>query len=88
MNVIVFSTKKCPNCEVLKKWLKSHKMKFREKDMENPEIMSELIMKDVYSLSTPVLQINDKFLLPTDMFKENKIDEKFLEESFGVKNEN
>lgn len=88
MDVIVFSTKRCPNCKVLKKWLKSHKMRFKEKDMSEPEVMSELIMKEVYSLSTPVLQINDKFLLPNDMFKENKLDEKLLEENFGVKNEN
>lgn len=63
-------------------------MRFKEKDMSEPEVMSELIMKEVYSLSTPVLQINDKFLLPNDMFKENKLDEKLLEENFGVKNEN
>jgi glutaredoxin len=87
MDVIVFSTKKCPNCETLKKWLKSHKMRFKEKDMSEPEIMSELIMKEVYSLSTPVLQVNDKFLLPNDMFKENKLDEKLLEDNLGVKNE-
>jgi len=88
MDLIVFSTKKCPNCEILKKWLKNHKMRFKEKDMESPEVMSELIMKDVYSLSTPVLQVNDKYLLPNDMFKENKLDEKLLEDNLGVKNEN
>ena len=88
MDLIIFSTKSCPNCEVLKKWLKNHKMRFKEKSMENPEVMSELIMRDVYSLSTPVLQINDKFLLPNNMFKENKLDELLLEENLGVKNEN
>jgi len=88
MDLIIFSTKRCPNCEVLKKWLKNHKMRFKQKDMSEPEVMSELIMREVYSLSTPVLQINDKFLLPNNMFKENKLDELLLEENLGVKNEN
>jgi glutaredoxin len=83
--IVVFSTKKCPNCIVLKNWLKEHKLRFKEKNMEEPDVMSELIMKEVYSLSTPVLQIDEKFFLPNDMFKENKLDEKLLLESFGAK---
>jgi len=85
MRIIVFSTKKCPNCITIKKWLKEHKIKFKEKNMENPEIMSELIMKEVYSLSTPILQIGDKFLLPNEIFKEDGFNENVLLESFGVK---
>ena len=85
MIVTVFSTKKCPNCVTLKKWLKTHKIRFKEKNMEEPKIMSELIMRDVYSLSTPVLQVNDKFFLPNEMFRENKLNEGVLLKSFGVK---
>ena len=83
--ITVFSTKKCPNCVTLKKWLNGNKIKFKEKDMTEPEVMSELIMSDVYSLSAPVLQIGEKFLLPNEMFKENRLEEKLLIETLGVK---
>lgn len=83
--VNVFTTKKCPNCVILKKWLKKHKIKFNEKNMEDPKIMTDLFMMDIYSLSTPVLQVDSNFFLPNEMFKENRLNEDLLLESFGVK---
>jgi glutaredoxin len=73
MKVIVYTTKNCPRCEILKNWLKNKKVKFQEKNLEDSDVMSELILKDVYSFSSPILQIDSKFLTSDELFEGNKL---------------
>ncbi|NYT01026.1 MAG: glutaredoxin family protein [Methanocellales archaeon] len=69
--VKVYTTEKCPRCNQLKGLLKSHEIAYEEVDMANPEALTELRMKDVFTISAPVLQIGDTFLTSKDLFDEN-----------------
>lgn len=59
--VIVYSTKTCVNCPILKELLRSNDISFKEIDMANPEILTDLSMKGVFARMAPILQIDDKF---------------------------
>lgn len=73
--VIVFTTETCPKCNQLKKYLSSHKIPFEEAEMSTPEALTELRFNGVFSLTAPVLQINDIFLTTAQIFDENSIRE-------------
>ena len=57
MKVIVYSTKACPKCKALKRYLKRTGIKFVEKDLEDTEVMTNLVMKNIHILSAPAIQI-------------------------------
>lgn len=59
--IAVYSTKTCTNCPILKELLRSNNIPFKDIDMANPEILTELSMKGVFSRMVPILQIDDKF---------------------------
>ena len=69
--VKVYTTEKCPRCKQLKSLLKSHEIVYEEADMATPEALTELRMRDVFTISAPVLQIGDSFLTSKDLFDEN-----------------
>lgn len=61
VDVIVYSTKTCVNCPILKELLNSNDILFKEIDMANPEILTDLSMKGIFARMAPILQIDDKF---------------------------
>ena len=71
--VKVYTTKTCPRCEQLKRLLKSHEISYEEVDMTAPEALTELRMSGIFTISAPVLQIDDSFLTSNDLFDENGV---------------
>ena len=69
--VKVYTTEKCPRCKQLKGLLKSQGIAYKEADMTTPEALTELRMKGIFTISAPVLQIDDSFLTSKDLFDEN-----------------
>lgn len=69
----LFSTKNCPKCEQVKSDLKNKRIEFSEVDMSTPESLTELSVNGVFTLSAPVLQIDEKFYTSRDLFKENTL---------------
>ena len=69
--VKVYTTERCPRCKQLKGLLKSHEIAYEEVDMATPEALTELRMRDVFTISAPVLQIDDSVLTSKDLFDEN-----------------
>ncbi|MBN2109888.1 MAG: glutaredoxin family protein [Methanosarcinaceae archaeon] len=67
--VIIYTTKTCPKCEQLKRLLESKGIIFKTADMSTPEALTELKFNGVFTMSAPVLQINDEFLTHKDLFK-------------------
>ncbi|WP_292463270.1 glutaredoxin family protein [Methanolobus sp.] len=67
--VIIYTTKTCPKCEQLKKVLESKGIPFKTSDMSTPEALTELKFNGVFTMTAPVLQINDEFLTHKDLFK-------------------
>ncbi len=73
-NVRVYSTATCPNCERLKHALKEERIEYENVDMMTADAMTELRMNGVFTLSAPVLQINeDVFLTSSELVNEDGV---------------
>ncbi|MBO3803669.1 MAG: NrdH-redoxin [Candidatus Brockarchaeota archaeon] len=77
----VYTTPKCSRCRQLKRWLKARGYEFEELDLSNTEVLADLIMKDVYAASSPILGVEDRFILAQDLFEGGRLNEKFLLEA-------
>lgn len=66
--VIIYTTETCPKCVQLKKVLKSNDVAFTEADMSTPESLTELRVNGVFTVTAPVLQIDDDFLTYDELF--------------------
>jgi glutaredoxin len=64
----VYSTPTCPKCEQLKKALAEAKIKFDNMDMTSPEALTELRVNGVFTLSAPVLQVEERFYTVEEIF--------------------
>jgi glutaredoxin len=67
--IIVYTTKTCPKCEQVKKELTKRGISFDTADMSTPEALTELKFNGVFTMTAPVLQINDTFLTHKEIFK-------------------
>ncbi len=61
MKIIVYSTKICPNCKMLKELLASKNVPFKEMEMGTPAALTELSIHGVFTMMAPVLQIENAF---------------------------
>jgi glutaredoxin len=73
--IIIYSTKNCPNCRVLKQFLENTKVQFTEVDMATPAALTELRMNGVFTMAAPVLQIGNKFHTYNELFTTDRIDQ-------------
>jgi len=64
----IFSTKNCSKCKQLKNELKKEGILFVEADMSTPESLTELAINGVFTLSAPVLQIDQCFYTIKELF--------------------
>ena len=76
--IIVYTTETCPKCVQLKKVLKSNDVDFAEADMSTPESLTELRVNGVFSLTAPVLQIDDDFYTCDELFNGNEVNTESL----------
>ncbi len=77
--IIVYSTRSCPNCRVLKQFLESKKVQFTEVDMATPAALTELRMNGVFTMAAPVLQMGKKFHTNKELFTQDRIDQGKIE---------
>lgn len=77
--IIIYSTRNCPNCRVLKQFLENAKVRYTEVDMATPAALTELRMNGVFAMSAPVLQIGDKFHTHNELFIQDRIDQDKVE---------
>lgn len=75
----LYSTNNCPNCRVLKQILENKKIEYKEVDMATPAALTELRMNGVFTMSAPVLQVNNRFFTTKEMFSIDGIDQSKLE---------
>ena len=71
MKLTVYSSKKCPRCRALKKWLKRNSLSFNEKNLDETEVMTELVMRNLVVLSAPALETENKVFLSNQIFLPN-----------------
>ena len=61
MTIKVFTLPVCPKCHLLMDKMEELGIKFEELTMTDPEPQTELLMNDVYTITTPVLFVNGKY---------------------------
>lgn len=78
-NIQVYSTSNCPNCRVLKQLLEKMNVQYREVDMATPAALTELRMNGVFTMSAPVLQVDNKFYTYRELFSQERLDNSRLD---------
>ena len=56
--IILYSTKTCPKCRIVKIYFEKLGIKFEEKNIEDTDVSADLIMKNIAILSAPMLEID------------------------------
>ena len=72
--LIVYTLEHCPNCELLKGFLKESGNLFTERDLSTAESLTELRVNGVFVNEAPVLQKNSDFYTSADLFPAGKLD--------------
>ena len=71
MKITVYTSKKRPRCKALKKWLRRNKLSFIEKNIDDTEIMTDLVMRNLVVLSAPALEFENMVFLSDQIFDAN-----------------
>lgn len=67
MMKIVYTQPGCKNCDVLKEWLKSKKIKYEER-LFDTEAQTEMIMRNMFG-DPPFLEVNGEVISSAEMFE-------------------
>jgi glutaredoxin len=78
--IIVYTTERCPKCNKLKNYLEANSVPFEVADMSTPEALTELRFNGVFTVTAPVLQINDNFLTHEEIFLGEEVNPEKLRE--------
>jgi glutaredoxin len=71
--VVVYTSNGCHKCAVLKDWLINTNKHFEERNLENVDVMTELVMRDIVVLSAPVLEVDSSVYAETEFFEGNTL---------------
>ena len=74
LQLIVYTLDHCPNCELLKGFLKKSGLTYSERDLSSAESLTELRINGVFVNEAPVLQKRDDFYTSADLFPAGKLD--------------
>ena len=69
--VVVYTTSGCPRCDMLKKWLKNKNTNFEEKNLEDSNVMTDLVMRNFVVMSAPTLEVNGDVFTDSQIFENN-----------------
>lgn len=72
--LIVYTLEHCPNCELLKDFLKKSGLNYSERDLSSAESLTELRVNGVFVNEAPVLRKSDDFYTSADLFPAGKLD--------------
>ena len=72
----IYTLPNCNNCEILKSWLKEHKVNFEEK-LFDTDTQLELLMRNIFG-NPPILEVGSKILSSEELFLSEVLDEKRL----------
>jgi glutaredoxin len=72
--LIVYTLEHCPNCELLKGFLKKGGYVYTERDLSTAEALTELRINGVFVNEAPVFQKDEDFYTSADLFPTGKLD--------------
>lgn len=67
MEVIVYGTSHCPWCKKTKDWLKEHKIKFKDVDVEEDEEARNYIVNKSGQTGVPQIEIDGEVIVGFDV---------------------
>ena len=76
--LIVYTLEHCPNCELLKGFLKTGGYAYSERDLSTAESLTELRVNGVFVSEAPVFQRGEDFYTSADLFPTGKLDNEHL----------
>jgi hypothetical protein len=79
MRIKIYKTSNCPKCAMLTAAVPT----FESVDMTTPKALTELRINGVFSLSAPILQVNDEFYTLEDLFEGNNLKTEHLSKILG-----
>jgi len=71
--VRLYTTKDCTRCPQVRAWLTKNDIEYDEVDMSSAKWMAELRICGVFVMSAPVLQVDDEFYTPDQMFRKEQL---------------
>ncbi len=71
--VKLYVSPQCPRCEMLKKALKEMKVEYEVLDVSKSDVMADLIMRDIFLMETPGLEVDDKFFHAREIFDGDRL---------------
>jgi glutaredoxin len=72
-SLVVYTLENCPNCEMLKDYLKSRKVSYLEKDMSSADSLTDLRVNGCFAMEAPVLRKDDLFLTSAELFAGGRV---------------
>jgi glutaredoxin len=69
--VVVYTTSGCTRCDLLKKWLKNKYTNFEEKNLEDSDVMTDLVMRNFVVMSAPAVEIDGTVYTDSEIFEGN-----------------
>lgn len=69
--IVVYTTNGCTRCDMLKKWLKNKDAVFEEKNLEDVDVMSDLVMRNFVVLSAPAVEVGGTVYTENQIFENN-----------------
>ena len=65
--VTIYSAPWCPWCNKTKQWLKAHKIKYREKDVDEDHNAAEEMVRKSSQTGIPVIEIDGEIIIGYDV---------------------
>ena len=69
--VVVYTTSGCTRCDMLKKWLKNKNANFEEKNLEDSNVMTDLVMRNFVVMSAPAIEVDGEVFTDNQIFESN-----------------
>jgi glutaredoxin 3 len=69
----IYSTPTCSFCKVLKNYLSSHEIEFKEIDISNNKTQQKEVLKKAGQLTVPIVEIGKDIIIGFDKEKIDKI---------------
>ena len=82
--LVVYTTNGCTRCDLLKKWLKNKDTVFEEKNLEDSDVMTDLVMRNFVVMSAPAIEINGEVYTDTQIFESNGLIKPDFSKKFEV----
>jgi glutaredoxin len=82
--VVVYTTSGCTRCDMLKKWLKSKNTNFEEKNLEDSDVMTDLVMRNFVVMSAPALEFKGEVYTDSQIFENNGLIKQTFSKMFEV----